>query len=187
MDAVTKAKQLLAELLEPGVSPPSTFYKILLLGIRDAYEYQLDLMAEGEVVDRTDRLLKYYAEAQNFWKIHDRERAIYYLGGALHYLQDAWLGLTDTPEYEIYLQKTIRWDGLPMAERTPSPEADLGSWVREAETERQRFGNTIQELTNQKEEPNPPKEDQVSVYLAQRAQAAGAALLIQFFLDAERV
>lgn len=178
MDSMSNARKLLVELLEPDSPIPNSFYKILLLGIRDAYEYHRELLAGGEGVDKMERIKKYYDEGLRFWRMHDRERGIYYLGGALYHLQDAWLGLAEDPAYEAYLEERLGWRSQMMWPEIPAggiqpPE----KWVEEALRERDKIG----------ESPLPDavtELDPVSLELSRRAEAAGAGLLLQFFVEA---
>lgn len=160
-----KGKDLLTELLNPGTSPPSTHFKILLLGLRDAYNYHHDLLGEEEPFDEAGRLKHYYEEGLRFWKSHDRERAMYYLGGALYHLQDAWLDLARNPNYERYLEKRISVDRAPLApEPVPATGISPEMWVSEAMRDRDKF-------------------DRTSLDLARRTETAGAGLLLQFFAE----
>jgi len=179
-----KARSLIAELLDnKESSEPTTYYKILLLGIRDAYEYHRDLLAFNEPVDKSESLSHYYKEALRFWKLHDRERAVYYLGGALYHIQDAWLGISDNPQYESYLEQSAEWKKSlkPLAPGAGKKSA-VTDWIKEAEEERKHFDPFIKEAL--KVEALEQHTSQVSVHLAQKAQEAGAALLLQFFTEA---
>src|ERR1700687_5578136 len=144
MEKTAKARQDLTDLFNPSSQSPTTLPKILLLGIRDTYDYHRDLIVEGEPVSKSERVLRYYREAIRFWGLHDKERAVYYLGGALYHLQDAWLGVSDDPSYEDYLEKTLDWSKQKgQTESASLPEKDLEGVVREAETERQRLDGEI--------------------------------------------
>lgn len=183
MDTTSKARKLLTEILEPGVSPPSTFYKILLLGIRDAYDYHHDLLSGDEPVDEAERIKKYYQDGLRYWKTHDRERAIYYLGGALYHLQDAWLGLAEDPTYEAYLEKALAFEEESAPEGAPFSRMNPEKWAEEALEERKKVSVFIKQgLTLPEQKRNLL--NQISLDLARRAEVAGAGLLIQFFLEA---
>lgn len=179
-----KARKLIAELLDNKESlEPTTYYKILLLGIKDAYEYHRDLLAFNEPVDKTDSLSRYYQEALRFWKLHDRERAVYYLGGALYHLQDAWLGMSENPKYEVYLEESPEWKIALKPSFIPSPlKSNVTDWIKEAEEERRHFDPFIKEALGH--EALQQQTNQVSIHLAQKAQDAGAGLLLQFFMEA---
>lgn len=184
MSAMTESREILAELLEPGVSPPSTYYKLLLLGIRDAYDFHRDLLSAQEPVDEGERIRKYYQDGLRYWKAHDRERAVYYLGGALYHLQDAWLGLAEDPTYEAYLEKALtRDEESTPAFMTPGRMMNPEDWAQEALEERKKVSVFIKQgLTLPDQKRNFL--DQISLELSHRAEVAGAGLLLQFFLEA---
>lgn len=187
MDSLSKARKLVLDLLEPGAPNPGTFRKILFMGIRDAYEHHRDLLMEGKPADKTGLLKEYYREAGRFWRLHDRERAIYYLGGALYHLQDAWLGLSEDPSYEEYLERTLEWRKDLAPPKMPlKHQGTPESWVREAEEERRKLDHLVKQAVSLEElVQGTPHLDQITPHLARRAQAAGAALLLQFFVEAE--
>ena len=186
MESSAKARELLSELLGGGGANPTTSYKILLLGIRDAYEFHHDLLMERKPIDKAERLKSYYSEGLKYWNLHDRERAIYYLGGALYHLQDAWLSLAEDPSYESYLERALQWrQDLISPKLQVKQSGNLDDWVREAEKERKQMDFLVQQAVNLEDMvQGTPDIDQVTVHLARKAQMAGAALLLQFFLEA---
>jgi hypothetical protein len=186
MESSTKAREVLSELFNPKGQAPTTYYKILLLGIRDAYEFHRDLLLEKKDVDKVERLKAYYDEALYYWKQHDRERAIYYLGGALYHIQEAWLGIAEDPSYEEYLERTLSWRGELFLTTSPAKQkGSLEAWIQEAQEERKKAENLVKQAISLEEMViTTPEVDQITVQLARKAQAAGADLLLQFFLEA---
>lgn len=87
----------LNDLLGRDLEQPASAYMIIQMGVRDvdSLERHNPRGISNAAAGDTTYILTYAREAIHYWRRKDRERALYYLGGALKAVQDIVIKKTD--------------------------------------------------------------------------------------------